>query len=138
MGGHTFAAVQNLHDRCRVGSFHLLANELIGCGIVVAFHLYVIVQADPDFLPLREHVGVRRQASQRGPIELLIPLRTRAGQFPERSPIQFVDQFPNRFVQLPQTEKLTLPEYGHLFPVAALVHNLLHYCPANETLDACK
>jgi hypothetical protein len=93
--------------------FNLLANQLIGCGIVVAFHLHVVVQADPDLLPLREHVGMRRQAGQRGPIEFLIQLRTRAGQFPERPPIQFVDQFPNRFVQLPQTEKLTLPEYRH-------------------------
>ena len=79
----------------------------------MTFHLHVVVQADADLLPLREYVGMRRQAGQRGPIELLIQLRARAGQFPERSPIQLVDQFPNRFVQLPHTEELTLPQCGH-------------------------
>jgi Major Facilitator Superfamily len=42
--------------------------------------------ARPLQRPLPEEGG------QRGPIELLIQLRTRAGQFPERSPIQFVDR----------------------------------------------
>jgi hypothetical protein len=113
MRGHALAAVKNLHGGSSVTSFDLLADELIGRGIVVAFHLHVVVQSDANLLPLREHIRVERQACQRGPIEFLVQLRASAGQLAEWFLIQLGHQFPDRFVQLPQAEELTLPQHGH-------------------------
>src|SRR4029453_7036373 len=50
-----------LHHGGGVTGLHLLADKLIRRGVVMAFHVHVIVQSDPDLLPLREHVGLAGQ-----------------------------------------------------------------------------
>ena len=84
MTGDTRATMEELNRAHRQPAIDLRAGEAIRHRVVVADELDVIVDADPDDLPLGELVTVHRQGQQSGPIEFDEGRLAAAGQLLER------------------------------------------------------
>jgi hypothetical protein len=53
MTGHALALIEDLYRAARVADVRLLANQLIGCAVVVLIRLDVIIEVYTRLLPLR-------------------------------------------------------------------------------------
>ena len=71
VAGHALAAVQALHDVGGDARVELAPDQGVGNGVVVALDLDVVVDVDPNLLPLGEHVALGGQRAKRGAVELL-------------------------------------------------------------------
>ena len=71
VAGHALPAVQALHGVGGQACVELAPDQGVGDGVVMAVDLDVVVDVDPDLLPLGEHVALGGQRAKRGAVELL-------------------------------------------------------------------
>ena len=71
VAGHALAAVDALHGVGGDARVELAPDQGVGDGVVVALDLDVVVDVDPDLLPLGEHVALGGQRAKRRAVDLL-------------------------------------------------------------------
>ena len=105
MAGHALAAVQALHGVGGEAHVELAPGEGVRDGVVVPADLDVVVDVDPDLLPLGEHVALGGQRAKRGAVELLEQRAPRPRELAERARVEPLKELGNRSVELGQREQ---------------------------------
>jgi hypothetical protein len=67
--GDPFALREEFHDGGTEADVELLAHQGVGHGVVVPFHLDVVIDVDPGELPLCVLVGLWREGPERRAVE---------------------------------------------------------------------
>jgi hypothetical protein len=70
MAGDSATPVKDLYGGGRVVSVYLLRNQLVRHTVEMVVQFHVIVDVDPQRLPLAEAVGLGRKRLQGGAVEL--------------------------------------------------------------------
>src|ERR1700760_2612151 len=102
--------MKDLHRRGREACLQLLTGELIRHAVQVAIDLDVIVDIDPNSFPLCELIAFRRQRLQRRAIDLGKQTGATSVTLAKTPMIELLEEFGNGFVQLRDTEELTMPQ----------------------------
>ena len=72
MAGNASALVEDFNGLCGQTDVHLLFDKLIGDGVVMPFHLDVVIDMDPGFFPLCVYIGLSGKGFEGGSIQGLV------------------------------------------------------------------
>ena len=119
------SAVQALHGGGGQAHVELAAHQGVGDGVVVPVDLDVVVDVDPDLLPLGEHVTLGRQRAEGGAVELLEQRTPRPRELAERARVESFKQLRDGGVELGQREERSVAKRGQ-DPALHDLHSDLH------------
>ena len=72
MAGNASTLVEDFNGLCGQPDLHLFFDQLIGYGIVMPFHLDVVIDMDPSLFPLCVDIGLSGKGFERGSIQGLV------------------------------------------------------------------
>ena len=93
-------------------SVYRLRDQLVRHTVEMVVQFHVIVDVDPQRLPLAEAVGLGRKRLQGGAVELAKQIPAAARALFEGTMIQAIEPFGNRLVQREQIEESLVTERG--------------------------
>ena len=125
MAGDAPSAVQALHGGGGQAHVELAPGQSVRDGVVVPVDLDVVVDVDPDLLPLGEHVALGGQRAKRRTVELLKQRAPRSRELAERAFVEPFQQPGDGGVELGQREERAVAKRGQ-DPALDDLHGHLH------------